>query len=139
MKAKVRKLLEIMHKQRKRCGLNQERVAESLGIQHNTFSEMETGKSGFTLERWLQWCAVLKLTPSDVLKRWQEDTEFVEISKHRLNGYYKTIHMMIKYGFGGQLDVIMSLFDGMVKEERNRRRIKQSRKEINKYFPKLKT
>jgi len=137
MKVDFSPLLHIMHEQRKRRGLNQERVAESLGIQHNTFSEMETGKSGFTLERWIQWCAVLKLSPVDVLKKWEATEAFAEITKERRDGFHKLVDNMIKYGFGFQLDSWMGFFHNLVDEERQKRRNEESKRKIRKYFPKV--
>lgn len=137
MKIDLSYLLHIMHEQRKRRGLNQERVAENLGIQHNTFSQMETGKAGFTLERWIQWCAVLNLSPTDVLKKWEQTEQFAEITKERRNGFHKLVDNMIKYGFGWQLDSLMGMFSHMIEEERQKRRMDESKRKIRKYFPKV--
>jgi len=88
---------------RKSMRLSQEVLAGRLGISKPSFSEIESGKTGFTVERWIQWCAALRISPSDVLRKWQSTDEYAEIDNERRHEYKKTIDRMIKYGFGLEL------------------------------------
>jgi transcriptional regulator with XRE-family HTH domain len=126
-----------MRNQRNRLNLSQDRVSESLGISKATLSEMETGHIAFSLERWLNWCAVLKLSPVDVLKKWEMSEAYAEITKERRNGFHKLVDNMIKYGFSFQLDSWMGFFNNLVQEEKQKRRIEESKRKIKKYFPKV--
>ena len=135
MKPNIIYLLRIMRKHRKACGMNLEKVSGALEIGKSTLSEMENGKSAFTFERWLHWCAVVKASPSDVLKQWEATEAFAEITKERRNGFHELVDNMIKYGFGFQLDGWMGFFHNVVEEERKKRRNKESKREIKKYFP----
>jgi len=117
--------------------MNLERVCEALNIAKSTLSDMECGKSAVSIERWLQWCAVLRISPSDILKKWEMTEEFAEISKERRNGFHRLIDRMIKYGFGWQVEVLMTIFENVVREEGQRRRNEESKRKIRRYFPKV--
>jgi len=122
---------EIMRQFRKNRKLNQEKVAEALGISKATISEMESGHIAVTFKRWLDWCAVIKISPTDILRKWEKGEEFEKISQEKRYSYYRTVDMMIRYGFALELDTVMSIFQEVVDREKRRRAGQRSRKKLD--------
>jgi len=137
MKLNISGLLVLMRDQRKDLNLSQERVAEALRISKATLSEMESGHIAVGLERWLHWCAMLKLSPTDALKKWEVTEAFAEITKDRRNGFHRLVDNMIKYGFGFQLDSWMGFFNNLVEQEKRKRWVTKTKRQIKKSFPKV--
>ncbi len=126
-----------MREQREKLKMSQERVAESLGVSGPTLSEMESGHIAVSFERWLHWCGILKKSPTDILKAWERESEFSEISQQRRTAYYKTIDSMIKYGYGLEVDTIMRVFQEILDRDKRKRTTERSKREIRRYFPRM--
>jgi len=110
-------------------------MAENLGISKASFNAIETGKTGFTIERWISWCATLHVSPSDVLRKWEKSEEFANIDETRRRAYYAIVDQMIKYGFGVELDTFMRHFNVLVQQEKRMRRMEKSKKLIRDLHP----
>ena len=92
MKYDVNKILEGIKKQRKKLGYTQGELAQELGIQRETYTQIENGKNSMTLERFLRICEVLKITPIELI--------YTEGLKDNLNTVYedfiKTVTNLLK-------------------------------------------
>jgi len=124
-----------MREHRKQRKLNQERVAEALGIAKSTLSEMESGKIELSLERWLSWCAVLRISPSDVLRKWELSEEFAEVSIQRKESYYKIVDLAIKHGLGAYLDSVLSYIQALLEAKKIKNQYQTSRRLIRDLHP----
>jgi len=127
-------LLQIMRTRRKATGLSQEVVAKRIGISKSSFCEIECGKTGFTIERWVQWCAALRISPSDVLRKWEGSQEYEEIDKTRRDEYKKIIDDMIKFGFGIELTSLINFFKIITGQERDRQEKERTKKQLNQWI-----
>lgn len=136
---KISGLLTNMRETREKLRLSQERVAEALGISAATLSEMESGHIAVGLERWLKWCAILKKSPTDVLRAWERGSEFEQISKERRDGYCKVVNEMIKYGYGLEIETIIMVFREILDRDKHKRAIEKSKRSVKRYFPRVNT
>ena len=61
--------MQILIEERKQQGLSMRQLASAAGLSQPMISFLERGLRGPSLDTFLRLCAVLKLKPSDVLKR----------------------------------------------------------------------
>lgn len=64
----------------------QEHMAKELGISTNHYGRIERGESSCTIERLIQICNVLQITPNDILAQLIISKDYsLEIELHKLN------------------------------------------------------
>ena len=54
---------------RKKCGLSQERVAEKLGVKHNSISSWENGINSIDIEILFRICNIFNISINDMFSR----------------------------------------------------------------------
>ena len=64
-------LTQMLRREREKRRISQEKVSQAMGISKSTVSEMEAGKSGVALDRWIEWCSALRISPNYVMDKWQ--------------------------------------------------------------------
>jgi len=69
----------VLRQARNRSGLTQQELSEKTGVQRGFLSDVETGKKGVSLEKFLQICAGLRpSTPEQLLTELQNELKSVE-------------------------------------------------------------
>jgi len=63
---------EVLRAERKRCGLSQEALALDAGVERNYISLIELGRNSPSVRILFKLCAVLEITPSQLLANVEE-------------------------------------------------------------------
>jgi len=137
MKQKISAIYKLLAQIRDQKNLKQKDIAKRMGASDALISRIEKGSVNIKFNRFVDMCLALRMSPSDVLRKWEKTNNFEGIDTARRNGYYRTIDKMIKYGFGVELDTFMTLFERMIVEKKKDRAEARSKRKIRKYFPKV--
>ena len=69
--ALLKKLQNIMKKEREYQGISRTEVANRMGISRPYLSQLESEKRHLYWRVFLSWCQALKVSPQSIIERWQ--------------------------------------------------------------------
>lgn len=137
MRKEISAIFGYLAQLRDQRGLKQRQIADAIGASEALICRIEKAKVNISLTRFIDICSVLKISPSDIFRRWEKSNKFKDINMTRRNDYYKIIDNMIRFGYGLEVDMIMMVFKNILEIGKDKRKTERSKREIRKYFPKL--
>jgi len=133
MKRIFPQLFEFLINECVKKGFTQHRIASELGVDDSTITKIKKGQSEIILDKFFRICEICRLSPSDMLKKWQKTDEYKNIDK-RKEKYYRIVDEALGNNLGLELesllDCLQMKIEKEVEKQRKQKMIKRIKREM---------